>query len=396
MSERQSAQRTYRVISADGHLETPPDVWVKYVPDAYKERAPRLVKLLEGGEGWLVEGQPLLHNGQNVAGGKRPIKLSNDSYWNPDGTPAPGAGPPQQRLREQDQDGLDAEVIFPPVFATYFIMNIADKRAYVSMVQAYNTFLAQDYCSVAPDRLIGVGVIPALNLDESIKALKRCKELGLKAVCFTHFPNGGGRPQPEDDRFWETALDIGMALAPHVVVGDREPPPINMAAGNADMIRNFAANLYSRAGGIPTYAIAQLISAGVLDRFPDLRFYFAEVNAGWLPEAIWMLDDNYVMWKDTYGVELKRLPSEYLRRHFRFGIIRDPMALRLRDHLPAENLMWGSDFPHGVCSYPKSREWLEIIFEGVPAALRHRILLENPAEYFGLDLGTPITPTPPA
>src|SRR5438094_39627 len=118
MSEQPDTQRTYRVISADGHLETPPDGWVKYVPAAYKERAPRMVKLPEGGEGWIVEGQPLLHNGQNIAAGKRPVKLHNDSYWNPDGTPAPGAGPAEQRLREQDQDGIDAEVLFPPIFAS--------------------------------------------------------------------------------------------------------------------------------------------------------------------------------------------------------------------------------------------------------------------------------------
>jgi predicted TIM-barrel fold metal-dependent hydrolase len=383
-------QRTYSVISADGHLETPPDVWVKYVPNAYKERAPRLVKLLEGGEGWLVEGQPLLHNGQNVAGGKRPIKLHNDSYWNPDGTPAPGAGPAEQRLREQDQDGIDAEVLFPPLFASRFLTGIADKKVYLSMIQAYNTWLAQEYCAVAPDRLIGVGVMPVSGIDDAVNELKRCKELGLRTVGFAQFPNGGGRPQPEDDRFWEAALSLGMALSPHVVFGDSEPPRVDIS------VRSFAGSLKVAVVGNPTYPIIQMIADGVLDRFPELRIYIAETNASWLPSALWFLDDNYEVFKETHGAELKRCPSEYVRRHFRFGIIRDPMALKLRDFLPAENLMWGTDFPHGVCSYPKSREWLEIIFEGVPDALRRKILLENPAEFFGLDLHKPITPTPNA
>ena len=52
--------RRYEVISADGHVETPPDGWVKYVPDDWRDRAPRLLPLSTGGEAWLVEGKPLL------------------------------------------------------------------------------------------------------------------------------------------------------------------------------------------------------------------------------------------------------------------------------------------------------------------------------------------------
>src|SRR5450631_3850357 len=43
--------RTYNVISCDGHLEIPPDPWTRHLPDEHKGRAPRLVKLREGGEG---------------------------------------------------------------------------------------------------------------------------------------------------------------------------------------------------------------------------------------------------------------------------------------------------------------------------------------------------------
>src|SRR2546426_5505414 len=91
------------------------------------------------------------------------------------------------------------------------------------MIQAWNTFLAQDYCSVAPDRLIGVGVIPITGIDDAVAELKRCKQIGLKAVTFYQFPNGGGFSQPEDDRFWSTAQEIGIGLAPHVHFGERHP-----------------------------------------------------------------------------------------------------------------------------------------------------------------------------
>ena len=43
--------RKYKVISADGHVETPPDVFVKYIPERWKDRAPRLIHLPKGERG---------------------------------------------------------------------------------------------------------------------------------------------------------------------------------------------------------------------------------------------------------------------------------------------------------------------------------------------------------
>jgi uncharacterized protein len=109
---------------------------------------------------------------------------------------------------------------------------------------------------------------------------------------------------------------------------------------------------------------------------------------------LYMLDDSYELFRHWYGVELSRAPSEYVAEHFFFGIIRDPLALKMRDLLPVERLMWGTDFPHSVSSFPRSREWLETIFEGVPADVRTRILLDNPCRFWGLDREQELTPTP--
>ena len=65
-----------------------------------------------------------------------------------------GAGDGIQRLHEQDEDGLDAELLFAPIFASRFLEKIRERDVYLSMVQAYNTWLADDYCTPAPDRLI--------------------------------------------------------------------------------------------------------------------------------------------------------------------------------------------------------------------------------------------------
>ena len=80
--------------------------------------------------------------------------------------------------------------------------------------------------------------------------------------------------------------------------------------------------------------------------------------------------------------------------HFSFGIVRDPLALRMRDLLHLDHIMWGSDFPHSVSSYPESRRWLDEIFGGCPDAVRRQVLVDNPCAFFHLDPARELTPTP--
>jgi len=390
------SSRTYQVISADGHLEIPAEPWMRYLPEKYRDRAPRLVKLAEGGEGWLIEGQPMLKNGANLAGGS-PGSGRQLSYWNADGSLAPGAGDARQRLREQDADGLDAEVLYPPIFVTTAIQTIADKNVYRAVLRAYNTFLARDFCPVAPDRLIACGVLPVTGVEDAIEELKFCKEAGLKAVVMHEFPSGKKVPTAEDDAFWETALKLGMPLSGHVFFGTRYPPFITQGATVSDANMAAAGLLTARQVGFaPMFTVAQLIVGGVFDRFPELRIYFAETNASWLACALWQMDDNYGTWvrAGLLTQKLRDKPSAYFRQHVYCGFIRDPQVGRMLDLLPVDNLMFGSDFPHGVTTYPRTSEALDQTFSGVSADVRRKVLVETPAKFFGLDANRPITPTP--
>ena len=42
------------------------------------------------------------------------------------------------------------------------------------------------------------------------------------------------------------------------------------------------------------------------------------------------------------------------------------MGIRLRDVIGVDRLMWGSDYPHSESTFPRSREVLSEILEGVP------------------------------
>jgi predicted TIM-barrel fold metal-dependent hydrolase len=112
--------------------------------------------------------------------------------------------------------------------------------------------------------------------------------------------------------------------------------------------------------------------------------------------VLFMIDDSYSIFRHWYGVDLAMAPSEYAWKHFTFGIVRDPLALRMRDLLRLDHIMWGSDFPHSVSSYPESRRWLDDIFSGCTPEQRRQVLVDNPVRFFGLDPGRELTPTPSA
>src|SRR5262249_48599805 len=122
-----------------------------------------------------------------------------------------------------DLDGVDAEVLYWPA-GMLMIHPLRDKdpEAYRAVIRMYNDFLAE-YCAVAPDRLIGNLVVPWTTVDDAIDEITYARDKGLRSVLLQNWPNGRGGPTEEDDRFWAAAMDLGMAISPHVSFGDATP-----------------------------------------------------------------------------------------------------------------------------------------------------------------------------
>jgi predicted TIM-barrel fold metal-dependent hydrolase len=150
----------------------------------------------------------------------------------------------------------------------------------------------------------------------------------------------------------------------------------------------------------PAGTMAQMITHGVFDRIPELRFYFAEINAALFPAMLYYMDRDYLENNDWFQLELPQLPSEYMRKHARYGMVREPLAIRMGEELPHEMpldlFMWGSDFPHSVGTFPRSQEYIEDAFKGLDDDLKRTILVGNAADHLGLDLDADITETPVA
>lgn len=382
--------RKYRIISGDSHLDLPPERWTARVPARWRDRAPRRVKLANGNDGIIVENRPVFTPTLLITG--KPYEQHDAGEIAYAGA---GTGTPEQRLGEQDQDGIDAEILYThPVYMSMW-RGIRDDEPYKAMIRAYNDFLGEEYAAAAPDRLIAMGLIPDTGLEDALSEMARCARMGLKGVCLYKFPSGKGYPTAEDDRFWQAALDMKMPLSAHTANGStrfsREGPLLKYSRVPDDAIPGRdPVNLLVRFLGEAPAGALQLAMGGVFDRFPALKIYWAETQIGWLPYCLSQLDDTFERnrhWSERLW-ELKppkRKPSEYLKSQNLWGFMRDPLGVRLRHEVGVNQLMWGSDFAHAAGDWPHSRRVIEECFAGVPENERDRMLAGNVIDFFHLD-----------
>jgi predicted TIM-barrel fold metal-dependent hydrolase len=387
----------YRVISADSHLELSPNVWTHWVPVKWRDQAPRLIKLANGRDAVVLgDAPPRPMSAQGVRHLIPNVPRSQLHLQNPNFEAAAGTRGPEQRLKEQDQDGVDAEVFFSHWNRMGQLKDPEGNRA---LTHAYNQYLAEEYSVVARDRLIPVGVMPNTGIEDALSELEYCARVGMRGILLDAYPSGNGYPTPEDDRFWAACRDLRMPVTNHwggggTRMGRADQPIFNYPEGvqlsahgpNSDPIRD----LFFRFCDDSACAAVQLAFAGVFDRFPELQIYWAETMAGWIKYTMFQIDDDYERYKymaqDLYGLEsLERLPSEYLRDNNLWGFLYDPVGVADREVVGADRLMWGSDFPHVASDWPNSTTTLERNFAGVPADERYLMTAGNAIRFFRLD-----------
>ncbi|MFI5048028.1 MAG: amidohydrolase family protein [Acidimicrobiia bacterium] len=361
--------RTYDFVSADSHLEVPPDQWRSYVDEEFQQYVPRVVRLPDdSGDAWEMPGGDLIPLGLQFAiTGPRvedryvhskPIGIS----YGPD---LAGSGDGSRRVRELDEDGIDADVLFPAIFGTRGLNLPVEVD--VAICRGYNDWLSTEYTAADPERLLGLAILPKGGIEEAIAEMRRVAgRAGIYGV--VNFPEC----EPGDDRFFEAALELGIPLCSHATF---PAPRMEWPPRHVDLDASKA----MAASGCLKY-----ILSGVLDRLPDLRIFCAETFCGWLAYAYEMADTWYLedrLWVDA---DLAHLPSEYMRRHFRWSFIVDPLAVRLRHRIGIETFMWSTDFPHMNTDWPLSRKSIEAQMGDIPEDERRRIVRDNAVEFFKL------------
>ncbi|HEY6197730.1 MAG TPA: amidohydrolase family protein [Candidatus Binatia bacterium] len=394
-------KKQYRYISGDSHLEIDTKHWVGRVPAQWRDQAPRLVRQPDGSDAWAVNNKiARAAAAADLYGGKgREQYVPFGAKY--EGTP--GTGSPEQRLREQDQDGIDAEVLFPSQQGGPKLWRrIEDDDAYRSVVRAYNGWLAEEYCAAEPSRLVGVGILPLTHdVQDTIDEIEYCAKAGLKTVLLQGFPSGRPYPSEDDDRFWSAAIDLHMPVSVHVDLdrsGERAGPLLRFPREPEDIMDKLVPGLVdqvSRFGpvrGNGAIAAVQWVLSGLFDRFPTLKILFAENQIGWIPFFLQGADvryDRHYHWAQRLlGFEpLRCPPSEIIREHYFWGFQFDRVGVELRHKVNVDRLIWGSDFPHQESDWPDSLGVIERNFAGVPEDEKYKMVCGNAVEFFRLTQG---------
>jgi predicted TIM-barrel fold metal-dependent hydrolase len=380
----------YEVVSAASHTEVSPDVWRSYVDPGFRAFVPR-VTTVDGNAAWIMPvTDQVVQMPRNLFLSKQGTMVDAVQY----GIGLPGTGDGAQRLRELDDDGIDAEVLLPPFFGARRMPQLP-AEASIAVAKGYNDWLSKEYTAADPNRLVGVGLLPASTLQDSLDELRRVAALpGVRGLQLQQWPNGSGGPEPEDDAFWSEAVKLGVALVAHTEFGGGQvEDPARLGANEGTGIM-FTINFLTTKGGAP-YSASQLMTTGVFDRVPDLRVYYVHDRIAWVEYWAEQADDHYLRHKYWAGSDMPHPPSHYVKNNLMHNFAVDRTGLQIRDMLNIDNLMWSRVFPAAHGTWPRTAHAIGEQFTeaGVADDEKQRMLADNAVSFFGLSK-VPAEPAP--
>jgi predicted TIM-barrel fold metal-dependent hydrolase len=375
-----------KMIDVDGHVLEPRDTWIKYIAPKYRQRAIRIERDSNGDEVLLFDGKPLevARNRLATLGGvdMDPTEILRPGrYTYEDGCP-PGGYDAQARLEVMDSEGIDIAILYPTI-GICWEGHVDDPALAHAYTEAYNRWLV-DFCSYAPQRLIPVAHLNLLDVDLAVQELERAHAAGCRGIFISPDVFARAHRRFDDhvfDPFWAAAQERELPLAFHVVVRDQPTTtyvdPYN-GGGVSFGLLNFAFLAIDVMG-----AFTELLSAGVLERYPRLKVAVLETGANWISAWLDRLDHKYEVIQAFTRLEMK--PSDYFRRQCLVSADPDEsMTSEIVRHVGAQYFAWASDYPHidaamGVVK--EMRKHLAVL----PESDQRVVLGENASRFYGLD-----------
>src|SRR3954453_2677569 len=215
------------VVSGDGHIVEPNDLFRTRLPKQLRERAFweenfEIEPLVEGGVREFARVRTPGFEGWTVS-----------RYRHFDGSPH--TGDPERMLEDMTIDGIDAQLMHPN--RSLFALYSDDHELSIAHARVYNDYVVERYTPYF-DRITPTAPVPLTDIDDAVGEIERVGAAGLRAILLPAYA-----PMP----YWSPELaPVGAAiraLGGHVFfpgatggvkVGDAEPPALKQVRAMAD------------------------------------------------------------------------------------------------------------------------------------------------------------------
>jgi predicted TIM-barrel fold metal-dependent hydrolase len=311
-----------------------------------------------------------------------------------------GVSDPVARIRQQDNDGIAAEVLFPD-FGLPFQMSTGLREAGMGYKRSpeqidignrcHNRWVA-DFCASAPERFIPMACVSFHDVEAAVKEIRWAHETGFKGVMLPFFDDQVPLFDPRHEPIWRTVEELGMPLNSHVTLSSTTNhyityPSIPHPACAGPLL--IAPILY-----FCHQILNHMIWGGVLENHPDMKVVFTEQGSGWVLGALQSMDYSYdgsYLRRDTRDV-VRHRPSEYFERQCFLGSsIFSRAEVEARHEIGLGKMSLGMDYPHHEGTWaagPGTLQYLKATLGAakVPANEARMLLSQNAAKIWNVNL----------
>ncbi len=239
--------------------------------------------------------------------------------------------PVEKRVDAMAQQGVTRQVL--SMWADIFAHGLPREKS-VAWHRYMNEHMAK-LCQAKPERFSMLASVPFPHAQEAAAELTHAvKNLGAVGAVVAANVEGVNLGELDLDAFWQTAVDLDVAVFIHPVQAQPQP-----------RVAKFALSQIAQYTVDTTFTVGSLIFAGVMDRFPTLRILLSH-GGGTFPYLTGRFDIMHArMDRAQQGDVAANKPSDYLRRFYYDTILHDPAILNwLTARVSAERVALGTDY----------------------------------------------------
>jgi predicted TIM-barrel fold metal-dependent hydrolase len=368
-------------FDADAHVEESADTW-KYLDQTFSRRRPVPITLedqpalLGQNSFWLIDGAVVPRtSGKGLSLFGTPA-TSRHAREKPFAIGSQELTDIEARLRDLDRFGIETQVVNSTLLNATLSPDIQFEHA---LCRAYNSWI-NEVCAHASGRLRWNAMIRLTHVGKAVEELRRVAQLGAAAAEIHGMAGDRLLDSRDFDPFWSEAEKLNMPVYVHIGF---ESPAFTGLFENLFMSIAFS----NRASLLMGFLA--IVGTGVAERFPRLRFAFAEAGVEWLPWLVHVMDSYWRMgrgiFKDDPGFgHSKTKPSEILRDGNIYMVCEEDEDLReTLNIIGSDRLMLGSDMPHSE-SHPNSFQKFHERSD-LSGAIKTQILGANARRFFGVN-----------